>query len=1344
MSQKFIDRFLSPPSTEVTSPSKGRPAAASTLTGPREEAYSVVLQVIVVQYDRKKYAGSLERLLGKLAGLGVDTSVLVVDNFTPGDWVHRVTKSLTHIGGDNSGWEFTAFDRGLAYLDKIGARAEVVALVTDAHAAYGDEFLSLITPRLIRTVAKQKGAVGWIDSWPEPTTLFGKTYQDWLRTSFVLLPASIVSAVRPLATQFDTRAMFSSNPKEPFLPSAPLGDRLRQYLVEWLSGTQGSSLLQEGWHSQFALDEKSMQFFQAKVSAIVREHSLSQKLRDAGIVAYDFRLLKRLFDGGFQKDELDAPTLAPFAWSRWAAHDDARVFLPIRHHIDRQELPHSVVHGDPVNVRVEGWVLASPQPSFVHLRTGAESRLSAPCSQHREDVVMAFPGYKVRSPGFILSGTIRDLPHGVHAVSIDTGAAGSIQLGSITVNPLFDFSPRRTAVPASWPLGQPVPFSVEGDVRSSFPVEGVEIRVDGTLLEATAFVGEPKILEGGIFEHGVVCNGVAPALSGNIQHTLEFRFALEGGSFQTWSLPFTLTRTEIPCTLREISIGPFDANTGLTAVKLEVSVYDVSPGDRLILERNGVEVLDAELRVADADDHAGARKALIAFDRQVPRIPPNAAEFSLVRKRAGQRSLVWKGVYLVRPRQPQVHLEAMQVTLLRPEEPPTYRIYVKGWVQNHFLVDCLFIDINDSRAAVLGMYELRPDVSEALSNPAICRQGFEETVEVTQITPGEHVVHLVATQQGGESSRASHRAVFENIPARRVTVASDDAERLVRGLSNNFYGAITLRGTVHSRLEEVSVTLFVDGRVLDESVFRGSGKHEFAVRGVPEKAGEYPVRLLVSSQGRPLHEVGPVLVTFRPIDVPETLAKDLGVILDRFDVRSRLAGYAGDEDMLRRLVEQQPERITEFSEMLAEAAAHARAPKSGARSSDAEPRSERRRLKVLFATWEVPSRDHGGGVYLRHLLTRLGKLHDITLVHTYSIDEAGQVEALRPYMRRIISVPRAFAPAQYRGSGRFPVHLYDVYLPELRRVMELEVASGGYDVVDYEYSAMGPYVIQGPPSVLTVHELGFTAMLNSAFSQGRAMEVAVKDVDRFLRSFHYFTHELPSLCNHLVTLTEEDASEIATYADARVFTNPGGVEVDEWPVWKASAPRKAPVLAFVGNYQHPPNVRAVQYFAHEVMPLLRKIYPSAELVVYGSRMSPAVRELDGVAGVRVAGFVDDLRGRLRDATAMVAPLFTGTGQRIKVLEAFGAGALVIGTDLSIRGLSAVDGQHYYAANNAAQFVDAVVRATEFPDEAARVARAGQELAGTAHSWESAARRRESIWFETVADGPRPKGSPSRS
>jgi glycosyltransferase involved in cell wall biosynthesis len=524
--------------------------------------------------------------------------------------------------------------------------------------------------------------------------------------------------------------------------------------------------------------------------------------------------------------------------------------------------------------------------------------------------------------------------------------------------------------------------------------------------------------------------------------------------------------------------------------------------------------------------------------------------------------------------------------------------------------------------------------------------------------------------------------------------------------------------------------LLIGDRLADEHPFDGPGCHEFSLRAVPALSGEYEVRFMVSSRGRVVFATEPVRVAFRTLDLADARTKDLATLLDRFDLRAKIIGRPTDRELVSRLIESQPERVPDFVDMLTECGKRVRGANPSRRSAEATASRPHRRLKVLFASWEVPSRFHGGGVYLMNLLARIGELHDVTLVHTYGIDEVGNSPGLLRHVKRLIPVARVHNSAKYRGQAILPKDLYDTYIPELRRVIELELASGAYDLADYEYTAMGPYVVPGVPSVLTVHETGYTALLNSAFGKPYSVVSTVKDLDRLVRDFHYFTSALPSLCNNLITLTEEDASAITTFSDARVYTNPGGVDVDES---LARLPRErgaAPVLAYVGSFQHPPNLRAALFFAHEVMPELRLLYPDAEFRIYGTRIPP---ELDGKNGVRVLGFVDDLRGALRSATALVAPIFTGTGMRMKVLEGLGAGALVIGTDLAMRGLAAVDRRHFYRANTATEFVRAIERAVEHPEEAQAIAQAGQALVAAMHSWESVVRRREAIWHSVVGE-----------
>jgi glycosyltransferase involved in cell wall biosynthesis len=61
--------------------------------------------------------------------------------------------------------------------------------------------------------------------------------------------------------------------------------------------------------------------------------------------------------------------------------------------------------------------------------------------------------------------------------------------------------------------------------------------------------------------------------------------------------------------------------------------------------------------------------------------------------------------------------------------------------------------------------------------------------------------------------------------------------------------------------------------------------------------------------------------------------------------------------------------------------------------------------------------------------------------------------------------------------------------------------------------------------------------------------------------------------------------------------------------------------------------------------------------------------------VRVRGFVEDLGPLYAQADAVVAPLRTGAGTRIKLLEAFAHNVPVVATRAAAEGLAVLDGRH---------------------------------------------------------------------
>src|SRR6185503_4426073 len=91
--------------------------------------------------------------------------------------------------------------------------------------------------------------------------------------------------------------------------------------------------------------------------------------------------------------------------------------------------------------------------------------------------------------------------------------------------------------------------------------------------------------------------------------------------------------------------------------------------------------------------------------------------------------------------------------------------------------------------------------------------------------------------------------------------------------------------------------------------------------------------------------------------------------------------------------------------------------------------------------------------------------------------------------------------------------------------------------------------------------------------------------------------------------------------------------------------RQVSVL-FMGNFFHTPNVEAASFLAREIAPRFSEV----QFSIAGS---PVPEGLQAGANVKLTGYIPDTRELYHSAdTIVVAPLFSGTGQRVKLLEAF--------------------------------------------------------------------------------------------
>ena len=144
-----------------------------------------------------------------------------------------------------------------------------------------------------------------------------------------------------------------------------------------------------------------------------------------------------------------------------------------------------------------------------------------------------------------------------------------------------------------------------------------------------------------------------------------------------------------------------------------------------------------------------------------------------------------------------------------------------------------------------------------------------------------------------------------------------------------------------------------------------------------------------------------------------------------------------------------------------------------------------------------------------------------------------------------------------------------------------------------------------------------------------------------------------------------------TGLDPRTSVVPNGVDVEFWH--RTSPTLGADRVVFTGKMNYPPNEDAALLLIRQVMPIVRRSFPAAELLVVGRDPTDRLRREGQAPGVTVTGFVEDVRPYLDTAAVFAAPLRFGAGIQNKVLEAMAMEIPVVASPLAAGGLRTGNG-----------------------------------------------------------------------
>jgi polysaccharide biosynthesis protein PslH len=384
-------------------------------------------------------------------------------------------------------------------------------------------------------------------------------------------------------------------------------------------------------------------------------------------------------------------------------------------------------------------------------------------------------------------------------------------------------------------------------------------------------------------------------------------------------------------------------------------------------------------------------------------------------------------------------------------------------------------------------------------------------------------------------------------------------------------------------------------------------------------------------------------------------------------------------------------------------------------------------VKIAFVTVRPPfPLNSGGRIRTFHLLKHVSQVHAVTLVTaSETAEEARAAAALQEQVPRLTVrlaavPPRGTTARRAIRALRSPVdrlpYTWAAYRhPRFTRNLRRTLAEHPYDLVhcDHTQVAHAVLALRTPPRLLNAHNVDSLLLDRLAAVEPRAWRRAlIRWQARKVRAAERRTYPAFDGC---LAMSDVDAAHIRSLAPGKaIWTIPNGVDL-EWfePVRTDGEPH---LMAFSGAMDWMPNVDAVEFFAREVLPLIRRRLPGARLLVVGRDPAPDLAARLAPAGVELTGTVDDVRPPLARARLFVVPLRVGSGTRLKILEAWAMGKPVLSTGLGAEGLPARDGDNIALADTAEGFAARAVALLEDPAGARRLAAAGRQTVEETFSW----------------------------
>lgn len=331
--------------------------------------------------------------------------------------------------------------------------------------------------------------------------------------------------------------------------------------------------------------------------------------------------------------------------------------------------------------------------------------------------------------------------------------------------------------------------------------------------------------------------------------------------------------------------------------------------------------------------------------------------------------------------------------------------------------------------------------------------------------------------------------------------------------------------------------------------------------------------------------------------------------------------------------------------------------------------------RILLITPFVPSNIGAGVKYTMSFIEDISKSHKVDIV-LFKNDTEGEyvprnvnIRVLKEFnisiARKLLNVLSCF--------WIFPLFTAKFNYRVLRYLIKL-VNENHYDYLYFDFSQTFLYsrFINHHAKILMSHDV-----ITQRYS---------RISNKLISSFCKMSERLVLKSNNttVFTFSEKDSNLLLELFGVRSY--PTDFYISEDSV--SAIPNEiGNYLVLFAMWKRDDNHKGLAWFIDDVLPLLSK---DIDVYIIGGGLPNYIKDkITSLNNIQYLGYVDNPYPFIANSKALLSPLFSGAGVKVKVIEALACGTPIIGTDISFEGISDSYCKFMISAEDANSFASSI-------------------------------------------------------